>query len=118
MASVPEPTRLDLLEAQGPAAPPRKNGELVFQAPWESRLFGVTVLLHRAGFFEWEEFRRLLIDEIRRWEDEQRDPADWSYYQRWQAAFEKLLTAKGLCGATELQERLQALAARPAGHDH
>ena len=57
-----------LLDAEGPAAPPRRNGELVFDAPWESRLFGLTLALHRAGLFEWDEFRRLLIDEIETWE--------------------------------------------------
>ena len=32
------------LDAEGPAAPPRSNGELVFEAPWEARLFGVTMI--------------------------------------------------------------------------
>ena len=32
-------------EAEGPAAPPRANGELVFEAPWESRAFGIAIAL-------------------------------------------------------------------------
>ena len=42
----------------GPAALPRRNGELVFQAPWESRAFGVAIALHDAGAIDYEAFRR------------------------------------------------------------
>ena len=98
----------------GPAAPPRQNGELVFSAPWESRLFGVTLALCERGVFEWGEFRRLLIDEIARWEAGGHVP----YYACWQAAFERLLGAKGLCAGAEVEARVRELAARPAGHDH
>jgi nitrile hydratase accessory protein len=106
------------LDREGPAAPPRKNGELVFEAPWESRLFGVTLALCEAGLFEWEEFRRLLIQEIGRSDADARAPATWSYYARWQAAFERLLASKGLCAGAELEARVRALGTRPAGHDH
>jgi nitrile hydratase accessory protein len=106
------------LDLAGPAAPPRRNGELVFEAPWESRLFGVTLALCEAGRFEWEEFRRLLIEEIRAFEAGGQPPEAWSYYACWQAAFERLLAAKGLCGASELATRTRELAARPPGHDH
>jgi len=107
-----------VLDQDGPAAPPRRNGELAFEAPWESRLFGVTLALCEAGRFEWEEFRRLLIEEIGRYDAGGGAPEAWSYYARWQAAFERLLAAKGLCGGAELDARVRALAERPAGHDH
>ena len=106
------------LDPDGPAAPPRKNGELVFESPWESRLFGVTLTLCERGVFAWEEFRRLLVDEIARWDAGDHAPATWSYYTCWQAAFERLLTAKGICARAELEARVRELAARPAGHDH
>ena len=112
-AAGPAPDLLD-----GPAAPPRQNGELVFSAPWESRLFGVTLALCEGGVFEWEEFRRLLVDEIARWGAGGHAPADWSYYARWQAAFERLLGAKGVCAGAELEARVVELAVRPVGHDH
>jgi nitrile hydratase accessory protein len=108
----------DFLDTDGHAAPPRSNGELVFQAPWESRLFGVTISLYRSGLFEWDEFRGLLIEEIAAWEGEGHDKAEWSYYERWQAALERLLAAKKLWSADELATRVEALASRPAGHDH
>ena len=105
------------LDATGPAAPPRQNGELVFAAPWESRLFGLTMALHQAGVFDWEEFRVELIAAIGEWE-RQADHGAWRYYERWQVALERLLAAKQLCNPDELGRRTTALAARPAGHDH
>jgi nitrile hydratase accessory protein len=107
-----------VLDVDGPAAPPRRNGELVFQAPWESRLFGVTISLQRAGLFEWEEFRRLLIEEIGAWERQGHAQAEWSYYERWASALERLLASKGLCASGDLARRVHVLEHRPAGHDH
>lgn len=106
------------LDLAGPAAPPRRNGELVFEAPWQSRLFGLTLALCQAGVFEWEEFRRLLIGEIAAWEKTASPTHGWSYYARWAKAFERLLAARGVCDTGEIDLRARALAARPAGHDH
>jgi len=105
------------LDTTGPVAPPRRNGELVFDAPWESRLFGLTMALHRAGVFRWDEFREHLIAAIGEWEREPGASA-WRYYERWQVALERLLAAKKLCSPVDLDGRTRALAARPAGHDH
>jgi nitrile hydratase accessory protein len=106
------------LDVSGPAAPPRRNGELVFQAPWESRIFGVTISLYRGGLFEWDEFRRLLIEEIGAWEARIGAQGDWSYYERWAAALERLLASKGLCPSGDLACRVRKLELRPDGHDH
>lgn len=107
-----------MLPSEGAAAPPRRNGELVFAAPWESRLFGLTMALHRDGFFRWEEFQQLLIDEIQTWQRADPGGEAWSYYERWQAAFERLLAGRGICAAEDVQQRADALARRPPGHDH
>ena len=108
----------DLLDTDGPAAPPRPNGELLFEEPWEARVFGITMSLYEAGAFEWEEFRTLLIDEIQRWEAEGHPEEEWSYYARWAAAFEHLVTNKAFFAAPELQQSTAEFAARPHGHDH
>jgi nitrile hydratase accessory protein len=108
-----------VLDFEGPVAPPRKNGELVFDTPWEARLFGLTMALHEAGLFEWEEFRQRLIDEIAEWEQHHASSdAHWSYYERWLASFEKLLGDRGLCTLSELDARTHVFVARPHGHDH
>ena len=104
--------RIDLEDG---VAPPRRNGELVFAAPWESRLFGIAVALHERGLFAWDDFRERLIAAIARSEG---SGAEWSYYACWQSALESLLDAKGLCHEVELDVRERDLAARPAGHDH
>src|SRR4029077_10476372 len=74
------------LDAEGAAAPPRSNGELVFEAPWESRAFRIAVALSERDAFEWERFRQRLIAEIGVWERGGRRSAEgWSYYERWLA---------------------------------
>jgi nitrile hydratase accessory protein len=115
-----DPPKAIALDAQGPAAPPRENGELVFETPWESRLFGLTMALHGSGRFEWEEFRQRLIEEIASWESaaSERPRARFRYYERWQAALERLLSDKGLCARADLDRRSGELAARPPNHDH
>jgi len=105
----------DNLDLDGLAALPRRNGELVFAEPWESRVFGLTMALHEAGAFSWEEFRSRLIDEIRR---EAEDSEGQGYWRAWRCAFESLLHAKGICASGELDGRTRTLAARPPGHDH
>ena len=106
------------IDAEGPAAPPRSNGELVFEAPWEGRLFGITLALFEDGRFVWDEFRALLIDEIARFERDAPAGAVYRYYECWQAALERLLASKGLCAADELSDRTHLLSERPHGHDH
>jgi len=117
--SAEEPRPAPVLDQAGPAAPPRKNGELVFESVWEARLFGMTMALHEAGCFTWDEFRTRLIAAIADWERRSGgSDAGWSYYACWLVAFEGLLAAKGLCASDVLEERVEILAARPHGHDH
>ena len=106
------------LPLEGRGAPPRKNGELVFDAPWQGRAFGIAVALRDQGRYEWDEFRERLIAEIAKWEGAHPDGAGWSYYARWLAALEGLLSDKGICPSSLLEVRAEELAARPAGHDH
>ena len=106
------------LPLDGPGAPPRKNGELVFAAPWEGRAFGITLALYDQDLFEWEEFRQRLIAEIGAWERAHPDGEGWSYYACWLAALESLLSDKGICAVADLSLRAEALAVRPRGHDH
>jgi nitrile hydratase accessory protein len=105
------------LDIDGPAAPPRSNGELVFSEPWESRAFGMAVSLSEAGAFTWAEFQAALIARIAGFETA--SPADkrWNYYQLWLAALEDVLVGLSAVSAAEITARAEALAYRPAGHD-
>ena len=89
----------------GPAAVPRKNGELVFEEPWEGRVFGMAVALHNHRLYGWEEFQRQLIAQIAQAEARGEDSR---YYERWLASFERLLKDKGLVTPEELEDRTEA----------
>ncbi|MFG2357416.1 nitrile hydratase accessory protein [Streptomyces sp. NPDC048521] len=106
------------LDIEGPAAPPRSNGELVFAEPWESRAFGMAVSLYDAGAFTWPEFQTALAARIAAWEEAAAPDEPYNYYQLWLAALEDVLA--GLCAVSteEVTARAHALAQRPAGHDH
>jgi nitrile hydratase accessory protein len=107
-------------DATGAAALPRRNGELVFDAPWESRAFGAAIALARAGIYAFDDMRDLLIEEISRWE-RTHDGADdhWNYYERWLAALERLLARRDLLCSAEIDERMRAIALHDAReHDH
>jgi nitrile hydratase accessory protein len=85
----------DVAELDGPAAPPRDNGELVFRAPWEAHTFAVAVaLVDRLGL-PWEAFRRRLIEQIHR------EP-DRAYYENWTLALESLVLDLRITNTAEL----------------
>ena len=105
-------------DISGPAAIPRRNGEPVFNEPWESRIFGAAVALCEQGLFEWDEFRERLIAEIAAADTgpgASTGPQS-SYYERFLSALERLLIDKGICAREEI-ERL-ANAELSDEHDH
>jgi nitrile hydratase accessory protein len=115
---VPAPQPSAVLDIDGPAAPPRSNGELVFAEPWESRAFGLAMSLNAGGVFEWEDFRRQLITAVAEGEREATEQAPYSYYRCWLLALERVLKAGGVVTDEQLRARAEELDARPAGHDH
>ena len=106
------------LDIEGPAAPPRSNGELVFAQPWESRAFGLAITLYHTGLFTWPQFQSALIARIAAWERNPPPGECWSYYQHWLGALEDVLAADGTVFDDEITVRAAALAQRPDGHDH
>jgi nitrile hydratase accessory protein len=115
---VPAPQPSAVLDIEGPAAPPRSNGELVFAEPWQSRAFGLAMSLNASGVFEWEDFRRQLITAVAEAEREADAEEPFSYYRCWLLALERVLDAGGVVSAEQLVARAEELEARPAGHDH
>ena len=109
--------RGDVAEMEGISALPRKNGELVFTEPWESRAFGLAVAASEAGAYDWEEFRQGLIAEIGAWETAHTEDDGWSYYDRWLGSLEGLLGEKGIVTSAELHDRMRALE-HEDDHDH
>jgi len=80
---------------EGAEAPPRQNGELVFQAPWEARAFALALAIVEKLELSWDAFRLRLIEQIRL------DP-DQPYYESWARALESLVLATGLTDAAAI----------------
>lgn len=116
----------EIRELTEAVAVPRKNGELVFDAPWQSRAFGLAVGLCQKGFFHWDEFRERLIAEIAAHPTDgaagarplvragsemttDRDSPATVYYRQWLTALEKLLLDKGLLAKADLDRRAAEL---------
>lgn len=106
-----------------PTAPPRRNGELAFDEPWESAVFGVTLGLCEHGNIRFEDFQRRLVEEITAWERGPRD-REWSYWTHWLIALERELAARNLLGSSEIDARVSQVLhsythAEPHGtHEH
>ena len=95
---------------------PRENGELIFQAPWEARAFGLAVALNEQEIYEWCEFSAELAATIAAAE-QSNDPS--GYYARWIASLEELIIAKGLISREQLDARTAECAAGILDdHDH
>jgi nitrile hydratase accessory protein len=113
---------LAVTTADGPAALPRRNGELVFQAPWESRAFGVALALHEAGAINYEVFRSRLIAEIaEHGRDHGAGEDGGAYYERWLEALERLLVEQRIVSAAEIDGRAAEIEhawAHDHDHDH
>lgn len=76
---------------------PRRNGELAFDAPWESRVFGLAAAIVETCFGkDWEPFRTRLIAAIAA--DETRP-----YWESWTVALEDLLVTTPLISADDLR---------------
>ena len=75
---------------------PRKNGELVFDSPWEARAFGLAVALHEKGAFEWKLFSQTLAEEIAAAESTGESS---TYYERWLRTLHRVTTEEDLLAA-------------------
>ncbi len=71
----------------------------VFAEPWQAEAFALTVALHDKGLFSWGEWAEALSAEVKK-PDADTDGSD--YYDRWLAALEKLLVAKGVAQTPEV----------------
>jgi len=101
----------------GASAPPMTNGELVFEAPWQGRAFGIARSLAEQGLYSWDDFRDSLIAEVLK-SDAAPDGSPYAYYDRFLAALEAVLARRGVIAPNELRDRIADLEARPEGHDH
>lgn len=95
-------TSPDLLAAL--PAIPKDDGGPVFAAPWEARVLTMTVKANEAGLFSWNEWAETLGAELHKDDNLPSGTAAPGYYDHWLAAFEKLLTAKGVATGSTLSD--------------
>lgn len=105
-----------VLADHGPAAPPRLNGELVFDAPWQSRVFGVTAALADADALSWSDFQAALIERVGQADLDTGTPD--GYWSCWLDALGALTGSAGHVTSDNWSARAEAFAAREPGHDH
>ena len=105
----------EVAEMQGTEAPPRKNGELVFDKLWEGRTFGMAVTLSDQGVYPWRDFRSSLIEVISAC-DASGDTTT-PYYERFLAALEQLAIDRGLVSIDALDRLTSELVAKRAAQD-
>ena len=81
------------------------DGEPVFAAPWESKVFALTVTLHERGYFSWTEWSQCLAQTIADSNCNESHPT--TYYEDWLKALETILADKQIVGPDQLIEQLK-----------
>lgn len=81
------------------ASLPRDDDGPIFREPWQAQAFAMTLTLHQAGHFSWQEWADYLSAEISAAKNS--DLGD-RYYHYWLAALEKISVDKGLLLNSEL----------------
>lgn len=100
-ASPSDAVNLQISAMSGAESMPRENGELVFDAPWQSRAFGMAVSLSQQGLFTWDTFRAELASAIKR--NNQNGLTE--YYLCWLEALEVCLTQTKTLDAEAICQR-------------
>ncbi|MBV6823620.1 nitrile hydratase accessory protein [Pseudomonas sp. PD9R] len=100
-ASSGDAVNLQISSMTGSESMPRVNGELIFEAPWQSRAFGMAVSLSQQGLFTWATFRGELASSIKRNNQNGLD----EYYLCWLEALEMCLTRTKVLDAEAIHQR-------------
>lgn len=76
-----------------------------FSEPWEAQAFAMTLALHEAGAFTWDEWATTLGAEITAAQAAGDPDRGDTYYRHWLRALERLCSEKGLALGDEMQTR-------------
>lgn len=90
-----------------PGIPKDQDGP-TFREPWEAEAFALTIRLHEAGHFTWDEWAATLSEEITAAQEAGDADLGDTYYGHWLAALERLCREKGLASADDQSGRKQA----------
>jgi nitrile hydratase accessory protein len=94
---------------------PRDEEGPVFEEAWQAEAFEMTVRLHEARWFTWSEWAATLATVLREVRDRREKDDGSHYYDYWLAALERLVTAKQLVSAADLEWRKAAWTRAVAG---
>ncbi|MEX0285602.1 MAG: nitrile hydratase accessory protein [Paracoccaceae bacterium] len=88
---------------------------MVFDAPWQARVFALVVMMVEDGHMSWKDFQSHLVQETRQGESAtdkgSLEPQESTYYQRWLNAAEHLLQELELLRPDELDGKIGSLKA-------
>ena len=75
---------------------PRDENGPVFREPWEAEAFALAVSLKEQGLFTWNEWAKILGEEIMKAQSAGDPDTGETYYRHWLATLERILAEKGV----------------------
>ncbi|MDR7127568.1 nitrile hydratase accessory protein [Pseudotabrizicola sp. 4114] len=89
------------------------NDEPIFHAPWQARLFALTVMLVQRGLFTWPDWTKALSakctpDELIRDSPGSSETHAESYYMAWSHALSELLVERGVTDLSDVMDCAEA----------
>jgi nitrile hydratase accessory protein len=87
---------------------PRDDEGPVFEEAWQAEAFALTVRLHEARCFTWNEWAATLAAVLREVRDRDEVDDGSHYYDHWLTALERLVIAKQVVSASDLDQRKAA----------
>lgn len=92
---------------------PTDDDGVVFEAPWQARLFGLVVAFHEHNDdYAWADFQARLVDAVAGADTrELQMDVESAYYRRWMETLETFLIEEGVLSAGEIDRRKEAFSA-------
>ena len=87
---------------------PRDASGPVFRAPWEAHAFAMALALYENGLFAWNEWARMLGEEIKKAQAAGDPDTGETYYHHWLATLERMVAEKGVTSAESLAQHYDA----------
>jgi len=102
----------------GLSSPPSANGEVLFDAPWELRVFTLATALAESGDMSWPALQAALISKIQDWQTHHTHHDPYPYFELFAEALIQVLVSTHQVDAQLLNHLSAELAAIPVDHDH
>jgi nitrile hydratase accessory protein len=102
----------------GLSSPPSANGEVLFDAPWELRIFTLATALAESGDLAWPALQTALIRRIEDWQTRHTHDDPYPYFELFAEALIQVLVSTHQVDAQLLNQLSAELATRPVNHDH